>query len=113
MAIPGALDALLVDHISGMAVATRGTDGFDASLSAAALSDALRATMEGLAHASPSGTVRIEDIIVVTDMGYHLLRPLETVFEGPLVIYLRLDLDRANLALARHRLQAISCQLTT
>ena len=38
---------------------------------------------------------------------------LETVFEGPLVLYVRLDRERANLALARYRLQAISSALTT
>lgn len=112
MAIPGALDALVVDHTSGMAVATSGTDGFDASASAAALSETVRATMDGLAQACPGGTVRIDDMIVVTDQGYHLLRTLETLFDGPLVIYLHLDLERANLALARHRLHAISSRLT-
>ncbi|MEU7001157.1 roadblock/LC7 domain-containing protein [Nonomuraea sp. NPDC046570] len=113
MAIPGALDALVVDHTSGTAVAVGGgAGGFDAEVSAAALSETLRATMDGLAQASPDGTVRIDDMIVVTDKGYHLLKPLEMVFEGPLVIYLRLDLERANLALARHRLQAISGRLT-
>lgn len=112
MAIPGALDALLVDHTSGMAVATSNAADLDTAACAAALSETLRATMDGLALSSPGGTVRIDDIMIVTDKGYHLLRTLETLFEGPLVIYLHLDMEHANLALARHRLQAISGQLT-
>src|ERR1044072_4208130 len=109
MAIPGALDAMLVDQTSGMAVAISGPpQGVDAESSAAALTETLRATMDGLARSCPGETVRIDDMLVTTDKGHHLLRFLETVFEGPLVIYLRLDLERSNLALARYRLLNIS-----
>ncbi|GAA2878486.1 hypothetical protein GCM10010517_40520 [Streptosporangium fragile] len=109
MAIPGALDAILIDQTSGTAVATGGGGRLlDAEKSAAGLSETLRATLDGLAVASPGGTVRINDMIITTDGGYHLLKPMDTVFDGPLVIYVRLDLERSNLALARHRLQALS-----
>ncbi|MEU6713585.1 roadblock/LC7 domain-containing protein [Nonomuraea sp. NPDC046802] len=113
MSIPGALDAMLLDHTSGMAVAVSGASGADTARSAAALTETLRATTDGLARACPGEVVRIDDMLVTTDKGHHLLRPLETVFDGPLVIYLRLDLERSNLALARHRLRSISSQLTT
>ncbi|NUR88184.1 MAG: roadblock/LC7 domain-containing protein [Nonomuraea sp.] len=114
MTIPGALDAMLVDHTSGMAVAADGTPGgVDAEASAAALTEALRATMDGLARSCPGETVRIDDMLVTTDKGHHLLRLLDTHFDGPLVIYVRLDLERSNLALARYRLQVISSQLMT
>ncbi|GAA3474567.1 roadblock/LC7 domain-containing protein [Nonomuraea roseola] len=113
MAIPGALDAMVVDHASGMAVAATGADGdVDAARSAAAISETLRVTMDGLAQSAPGGTVRVDDMLVTTDKGHHLLRPLGTPFESPLVIYVRLDRERANLALARFRLEAISRQLT-
>ncbi|QYC44402.1 hypothetical protein Nocox_34180 [Nonomuraea coxensis DSM 45129] len=113
MAIPGALDAMLVDHTSGMAVAFSQDSGVEADRSAAALTEALRATSDGLARTCPGDVVRIDDMLVTTDKGHHLLRLMETVFEGPLVIYVRLDLERANLALARHRLQSIAGRLTT
>ncbi|GAA1715398.1 roadblock/LC7 domain-containing protein [Nonomuraea bangladeshensis] len=113
MAIPGALDAMLVDHTSGMAVAFSQASGVEADRSAAALTEALRATSDGLARTCPGDVVRIDDMMVTTDKGHHLLRLMETVFEGPLVIYVRLDLERANLALARHRLQSIAGRLTT
>ncbi|MET8333612.1 roadblock/LC7 domain-containing protein [Streptosporangium canum] len=114
MAIPGALDAILIDQTSGMAVAVGGgSRHVDTEKSAAGLSETLRATLDGLATTSPGGTIRISDMIITTDNGHHLLRPLETVFDGPLVIYVRLDLERSNLALARHRLQALSGRLIT
>ncbi|MEV4180998.1 MULTISPECIES: hypothetical protein [Streptosporangium] len=114
MAIPGALDAILIDQTSGMAVAVGGgSRHVDTEKSAAGLSETLRATLDGLATTSPGGMIRISDMIITTDNGHHLLRPLETVFDGPLVIYVRLDLERSNLALARHRLQALSGRLIT
>lgn len=113
MAIPGALDAMLVDHTSGMAVAFSTESGVDADRSAAALTEALRATTDGLSRTCPGDVVRVDDMLVTTDKGHHLLRLLETVFEGPLVLYVRLDLERSNIALARHRLQSISSRLTT
>lgn len=113
MAIPGALDAMLVDHTSGMAVAFSNDSGVDADRSAAALTEALRATTDGLARTCPGDVVRVDDMLVTTDKGHHLLRLMETVFEGPLVLYVRLDLERSNIALARHRLRSISSRLTT
>lgn len=114
MAIPGALDAILIDQTSGTAVASGGvTRELDVDRSAAGLGETLRAMLDGLAMSSPGGTVRIRDVIITTDDGHHLLKPLETVFDGPLVIYVRLDMHRANLALARHRLQSLSGRLTT
>ncbi|GGL30949.1 roadblock/LC7 domain-containing protein [Planomonospora parontospora] len=114
MAIPGALEAILIDQTSGMAVATGGgSRHLDAEKSAAGLSGTLQATLDGLAATSPTGTVRVNEMIITADDGHHLLKPLETVFDGPLVIYVRLDPDRSNLALARHRLQALSGRLIT
>ncbi|MFI7706405.1 roadblock/LC7 domain-containing protein [Nonomuraea sp. NPDC049480] len=113
MSIPGAQDAMLMDHISGMAVAFRPASGVNADRSAAALAEALRATADGLARSRPDEVVRIDDMLVTTDKAHHLLRLLETAFKGPMVIYVRLDLERSNLALARHRLRSISACLTT
>lgn len=117
MAIPGALDAILIDQTSGTAVAAGGvsrrTGVEDVERSAAGLNETLRATLDGLAAVSPGGTVRIDDMMVTTDGGHHVLRPLETPFDGPLVIYVRLDREHSNLALARHRLQVLSGRLTS
>ncbi|MEV7008009.1 roadblock/LC7 domain-containing protein [Streptosporangium sp. NPDC051022] len=114
MAIPGALDAILIDQTSGTALATGGgTSDADTERAAAGLGETLRAILDGLAASSAGATVRICDVMITTDDGHHLLKPIETVFDGPLVIYLRLDSQRSNLALARHRLQALSGRLVT
>ncbi|WP_372500100.1 hypothetical protein [Sphaerisporangium perillae] len=112
LAIPGALDALVIEDTGGMPVAAgRTAPHLDPQTSAAALSQTFRATLDGLAVASPDGTIRVEDVIVTSDKGHHLLRPVETAVTGPILLYLRLDLERSNLALARHRLRAISDRL--
>ncbi|GAA3156364.1 hypothetical protein GCM10010466_54050 [Planomonospora alba] len=114
MAIPGALDAILIDQTSGTAVATGGGGRrLDAEKSAAGLSATLQAALDGISLTSPTGAVRINEMIVSADDGLYLLKPLDTVFDGPLVIYVRLDAERANLALARHRLQGLSGRLIT
>ncbi|GHH67181.1 hypothetical protein GCM10017673_13920 [Streptosporangium violaceochromogenes] len=114
MAIPGAVDAMVIDQTSGTAVAAGGGEGnLDVGRSAAGLSETLRATADGLASTSAGGTVRISDMIITTDDGHHLLKPLETVFDGPLVMYVRLDSKRSNIALARHRLQNLAGRLIT
>ncbi|GGK76069.1 hypothetical protein Sme01_51840 [Sphaerisporangium melleum] len=113
LAIPGALDALVIEDTGGTAVAMgRASAQLDPQAAAGALSRTLHATIDGLAVASPAGTVRVEDVIVTSDQGHHLLRPLETPLTGPVLLYLRLDLERANLALARHRLRAAASRLT-
>ncbi|MCT9930917.1 roadblock/LC7 domain-containing protein [Planotetraspora sp. A-T 1434] len=110
MSIPGALDAILVDHTSGMAVAGEGVQ--DPARSALGLTEAFRATLDGIALSSADGTAaRIEDVIITTDTSYHLIRPMEMMFDGPLLICLRLDLEHSNLALARRRLRTITHQL--
>lgn len=109
MDIPGVLDALVMDHLSGTVMASGGRG--EAERSAPALGETLRVTMDALAGATHRGTVRIDDLIVIADDGYHLLHPVEMPFDGPLVIYVRLDLGRANLALARHQLSSITGRL--
>ncbi|GII56714.1 hypothetical protein Pth03_51030 [Planotetraspora thailandica] len=110
MSIPGALDAILVEPISGMAILGKGVP--DPVRSAAGLTETFRAALEGVAMASPEGTVRIDDMIITTETSYHLIRPIEMAVQGTLLICLRMDLERSNLALARRRLCTITDQLT-
>ena len=111
MAIPGALGAMLVDHASGTAVAHHGLP--DPERSASGLSETFRAAQIGLALASPVGAIRVDDIIVTTDQEYQLIKSVSTPHDGPLLICVRLDLDRANLGLARYRLQALTHAMTS
>lgn len=108
--IEGAIAVALVDHTSGMALGTAGGDrSFDVTVAAAANTEVIRAkirTMEMLGlHES------IEDVLVTLDSQYHLLRPLTTHDGHGLFLYLALRKERANLAMARHKLRVIEQKL--
>ncbi|GAB3968932.1 hypothetical protein [Streptomyces sparsus] len=53
----------------------------------------------------------VEDVIVTSRDGYHLLRFVETTFDSSVFIHLWLDRDTGNLALARLRLQELADRL--
>ena len=47
----------------------------------------------------------LEDLIITTAGGYHLLRLVQTDFDSRLVLYVWLDRVHGNLAVARRRMQ--------
>ena len=106
MQIDGAIGAALVDRSSGMALGIAGgSRDFDLTVAAAANTEVIRAklrTMEML-----NLKEKIEDVLVSLDTQYHLLRPLTGRSGQGLFLYLALQKDRANLALARHQLKRI------
>ncbi|NJQ00590.1 hypothetical protein [Streptomyces zingiberis] len=53
----------------------------------------------------PGGPVPVEDLLLTTRTGYHLLRFVEDTLDGAVVVYLWLDRENGNLALARLRLR--------
>ncbi|WP_250034602.1 hypothetical protein [Paractinoplanes maris] len=108
--LDGALAVAIVDWTSGMALATAGGGfGFDVSVAAAVNTEVLRAkyrTLEMLGLRE-----KVEDILVTLDSQYHLIRPITAPDGGGLFLYLALQRERANLAMARHRLRVIEQQL--
>lgn len=106
MQIDGAIGVALVDRASGMALGVAGgSRDFDLQVAAAANTEVVRAklrTMEML-----SLHEKIEDILITLDSQYHLIRPLTGRSGQGLFLYLALNKDRANLALARHQLKRI------
>jgi hypothetical protein len=104
--VDGAIAAALVDHQSGMALGTAGGDsGFDVTVAAAANTEVLRAKLRTMEMLGLSESV--DDILVTLESQYHLLRPITSRTGRGLFLYLALRRDRANLALARHRLKMI------
>lgn len=57
-------------------------------------------------HAPP-----VEDVIVTTRTGYHVLRFVETTFDSSVFLHLWLDRSTGNLALARLRLRELAERL--
>lgn len=108
--IDGALGAALVDYGSGMALGTiGGSKELDLAVAAAGNTDVVRAkvrTMELLGLKE-----EIEDILITLGSQYHLIRLLRGRNSQGLFLYLALDKDRSNLAMARHQLKRIEAEL--
>ncbi|CAL2058172.1 hypothetical protein FSY75_37310 [Streptomyces sp. TR1341] len=104
--IEGATGVALVDYTSGMALGTMGgSKTFDLNVAAAGNTDVIRAkmrTMEMLGLKS-----EIEDVLITLSDQYHLIRLLQGRGGNGLFLYLVLDSNRANLAMARHQLKRI------
>ncbi|MFF8280466.1 hypothetical protein ACF05T_30990 [Streptomyces lateritius] len=109
-AIDGAIGAALVDYTSGMALGTiGGGKELDLNVAAAGNTDVVRAkvrTMEMLGLND-----EIEDILITLGGQYHLIRLLKGRGTNGLFLYLALDKERANLAMARHQLKKIEAEL--
>lgn len=108
--IEGAIGAALVDYSSGMALGTvGGGKDMDLTVAAAGNTDVVRAkvrTMEMLGLKD-----EIEDILITLGGQYHLIRLLKGRGNNGLFLYLALDKQRANLAMARHQLKKIETEL--
>ncbi|MFI8291720.1 hypothetical protein EAO71_15730 [Streptomyces sp. ms191] len=121
MALPGARGASLVDWTSGLALGTAGDSPVgDHETTAAETAELARAAAEYDSFASgedpqaaaelPKGPP-VEDLIVTSRGGYHVLRFVETAFDSSVFLHLWLDRDAGNLALARIRLRDLAERL--
>ncbi|BAJ32469.1 MULTISPECIES: hypothetical protein [Kitasatospora] len=113
MGIGGALGVSLVDWTNGLAIGTAGLgpDG-DHETGAADATELARAVTQTPSFADPdSGAPPAEDVIVTSGGTYHLLRFVPASFDANVFLYLRLDRNTANLAMARLRLAAIADRL--
>ncbi len=121
MALPGARGAALVDWSSGLALGTAGDSPVgDHETTAAETAELARAAAEyesfaPAADAAPGEAAPgdatgqpVEDLIVTTRTGYHVLRFVETSFDSSVFLHLWLDRADGNLALARLRLRALA-----
>lgn len=102
LSVDGALCASIVDSSSGMLLGSAGT-GVDMELAAAGNTEVVRAKNKTLQALGLQDT--IDDILITLGKQYHIIRPLAT--KDGIFIYLVLDKARANLALARRKVQDI------
>ncbi|MFF4777287.1 hypothetical protein ACFY05_30965 [Microtetraspora fusca] len=110
MGIDGALGACVVDYGSGMALGTLGgSKDLDLPVAAAGNTEVVKAklrTMESLQLKDA-----IEDILITLGSQYHIIRPVTGRSGKGLFLYLALDRNRSNLAMARHQLKSIEERL--
>ncbi|MFF5505436.1 hypothetical protein ACF1E9_24680 [Streptomyces roseolus] len=112
MALPGARGAWLVDWNSGLALGTAGESPVgDHETTAAETAELARAaaefdsfTVAAEDDGEDDGEPPVEDLIVTTRAGYHVLRFVRTTFDSSVFLHLWLDRRTGNLALARMRL---------
>ena len=123
MGLPGARGAAIVDWTSGLALGTAGqSPNGDHEATAAETAELARAAAEytafvplpslqqpdrGAAAGGDKGPP-VEDLIVTTRTGYHILCFVETTFDSSVFLHLWLDRDTGNLALARLRLRQLA-----
>jgi len=110
MTIDGAIGVALVDYTSGMTLGViGGGPELDLSVAAAGNTDVVKAKMRTLELLKLPDS--IEDILISLESQYHLIRPLASRGGAGLFLYLALNRNRANLALARHQLRRIEAEL--
>ncbi|GEK00507.1 hypothetical protein ACWER6_07325 [Streptomyces sp. NPDC004009] len=108
--IEGATGVALVDYTSGMALGTMGgSKTFDLNVAAAGNTDVIRAKMRTMEMLGLKA--EIDDILITLTDQYHLIRLLKGRGGNGLFLYLVLEQNRANLAMARHQLKRIEEEL--
>ena len=113
MSIDGAVGVALVDYDSGMSLGTLGGgDELDLDVAAAGNTEVVRSKMRVMSALALDDS--IEDILITLGRQYHLIRLISSGKGGNLMLflYLVLDRERSNLALARHHLRRIEGDLT-
>lgn len=100
MTLDGAVCAAIVDASSGMILGQIGT-GVDMEVAAAGNTEVVRAKMKTIRSLALNDV--IEDILITLGKQYHIIRPMAR--KDGLFIYIVLDKNKSNLALARRKVQ--------
>lgn len=112
MNIDGALGASLVDWGSGMSLGTLGGGKYlDLDVASFGNTEVVRAKMRTMEVLQLDDA--IEDILITMTRQYHIIRLLRNSRNAQgLFLYLVLDREKANLALARHSLKRIESDIS-
>jgi hypothetical protein len=106
--IDGFVGTCVVDSNSGMMLGAEGGGGsVNLEVAAAGNTEVVRAKRKTMSSLGLKDS--IEDILISLGKQYHLIRPLAQ--KDGLFVYLVLDRNRSNLALARHTLSEIEKNL--
>jgi predicted regulator of Ras-like GTPase activity (Roadblock/LC7/MglB family) len=104
--LAGARSAALVDSASGMVLGHAGSDA-DLDITAAANTEVVRAQLKSMAALGSSDA--IDDILITLGTQYDILRPLAA--NPSIFLYLAMDKNKSNMALARFKVAECEAQL--
>lgn len=107
LTLDGAMCAAVVDSSSGMMLGAAGS-GVDLEVAAAGNTEVVRAKMKVMRALGLNDV--IEDILITLGKQYHIIRPSSRK-EGVFVYYV-LDKQRANLAMARRKVQDVDKEMS-
>ncbi len=107
LTMDGAMCCAVVDSSSGMMLGFEGS-GVDLEMAAAGNTEVVRAKLKTMKSLGLNDV--IEDILITLGRQYHLIRPLARQ-EGVFIYYV-LDKSKANLAMARRKLQDIEKEIS-
>ncbi len=96
--LAGAKTAALVDSSTGMVLGHAGSDA-ELEIAAAANTEVVRAQLKSLGNLKSSDT--IDDILITLSTTYDIVRPLAK--NPSIFLYLALDKNKSNMALARYK----------
>ncbi len=105
--LAGAQSAALVDSESGMVLGQSGSSA-DVEVSAAGNTEVIRSQLKALKTVGEDEL--IDDILITVSSQYQIMRPLRA--NPSIFLYVALDKNKANLALARIRVAECEAQLT-
>lgn len=102
--VDGFIGACVVDSNSGMMLGSEGGgSAINLEVAAAGNTEVVRAKRKTMSNLNLKDN--IEDMLITLNRQYHLIRPVEK--KDGLFIYLVVDRNRSNLALARHVLSDV------
>ncbi|MGL4408586.1 roadblock/LC7 domain-containing protein [Zoogloea sp.] len=106
LGVNGAMCVALVDSSSGMMLGSAGT-GLDLDVAAAGNTELVRAKLRTIQSLGMKDS--IEDILITLGKQYHIIRPLAA--KAGVFLYLVLDKNKANLALARIKVKEVEPEI--
>jgi hypothetical protein len=110
MQLSGAIGVAVVDLDSGMSLGHSGGGGMNLEIAAAGNTEVVRAKMRTMSELELND--EIDDILITLGKHYHIIKPLTGKGSAGLFLYAALDKSKANLAMARHKINEIASTLT-
>ena len=104
MSISGALAAAVIDWESGMSLGMRSNGHFDIELAAAGNSEVIKAKVATINSIGLNGLIK--DLLITLTDQIHIITMIED--QPELCLYVAMDSAKANLALARHKMQKVA-----